>query len=179
MDGIATFSDPTTNIKKLVLGEGSTVVDLGSGTGFYSIAAAQEVGPDGRVYAVDVQKDLLENLKQKAADQHLSNIDVIWADIEKQNGSKIADGKAETVLICNTLFQLEDKDAAIAEAARLLRPSGRLCVIDWTDSHAGLGPNPDMVVTSAEAKDLVSKHLEFDREFGAGEHHYGLVFRKK
>lgn len=179
MDAIATFSDPISNIKKLVLGEGSTVVDLGSGSGFYSLAAAQEVGEDGQVYAVDVQKSLLDDLKQKARDQHVHNIDIIWADIEQPHGTKLVDGKAETVLLCNTLFQLEDKDAALQEAARLLQPNGRLCIIDWTDSHAGLGPNASLIVDEQSAKDLASKHLEFDRSFDAGDHHYGLVFRKK
>ncbi len=54
------FSEPEQIVSQLELAKGSQVADIGTGTGFYSFAAAQAVGPNGRVFALDVQKDLLE-----------------------------------------------------------------------------------------------------------------------
>ncbi len=172
------FSDPQKNIESIGIGEGSVVVDLGSGSGFYSMIAAQKVGPEGRVYAVDVQKELLDRLKTNAENQHLNNIEIIWGDVERVGGSKVGTGIADVVLVCNILFQLEDKESIVTEALRLCRPNGRVCVIDWTDSHFGLGPDESMIVTEQQAKSLFSKQFELDKSFDAGEHHYGLVFRK-
>src|SRR5690349_15540940 len=61
------FSEPSANLAKLGLVDGMKVVDLGAGSGFYSYEAARRVGATGRVYAVDVQKDLLERLRSNGA----------------------------------------------------------------------------------------------------------------
>src|SRR5437588_7612192 len=58
----------------------------------------------------------------------------IWADLEKPRASKLADRRADLVLISNLLFQLSDKKAPLKEAWRILKPAGRLAVIDWEDS---------------------------------------------
>ena len=60
------FSDPEKNIEQFSLGKGMHVADFGTGSGFYALAAAEAVGETGRVYAIDVQKDLLEKLKKEA-----------------------------------------------------------------------------------------------------------------
>lgn len=173
------FSHPAQNIKTIVLGEGSVVVDLGAGSGFYSLEAARRVGPEGRVYAVDVQKELLDRIKTSADSEHLSNIDIMWGDIEKIGGSKIGTEHADVVLVCNVLFQVEDKESLMTEALRILKPNGRLCVIDWTDSHFGLGPDASRIVTADAAREVAAKKFTFEKEFDAGDHHYGLIFRKK
>ena len=65
------FSDPIKNLKAFGLRESDIVVDLGAGTGFYSIAAAK-MTPRGKVYAVDVEKDYLQTIKDKGKDERLS-----------------------------------------------------------------------------------------------------------
>jgi len=173
------FSHPTQNIQAIGIGKGSTVVDLGAGSGFYAMAAARVVGPEGRVYAVDVQKELVDRIKTAAQSEHLSNLDVLWGDIEKIGGSKIGTDTADVVLVCNVLFQVEHKDDLVTEALRITRPNGRVCVIDWSSSHFGLGPDENLIVTSEAAQELFSKKFELEKEFNAGDHHYGLIFRKK
>ena len=82
--------------------------------------------------------------------------------------------------LSNILFQVEDRDATIAEAMRILMPGGKILCIDWTDSFGGLGPTQQMVLTDKDAKELFEKHgLEFVKEFDPGAHHYALVYKKK
>ena len=95
------FSDPATNLNKLGLTDGMKVVDLGAGSGFYSIEAAKRVGATGRVYAVDVQKDLLERLRSVGASQGLRNIEVVWGNAEKIGGTKIREAIADRVIASN------------------------------------------------------------------------------
>ena len=173
------FIDPKNNIAQFGLSEGMRVADLGSGSGFYVMESSKAVGNDGRVYAVDVQKELLEKVKTSATLEGLTNIEIIWGDIEKLGGTRLAEASVDAVIISNTLFQVEEKDNLLIETKRILRPNGRVLVIDWTGSFNGLGPAPESVFTGQQAKDLFKKKgFVLDKEISAGEHHYGFIFRK-
>src|SRR5262249_46147823 len=136
------FSDPRKNLEQLALQPGSRVADFGSGAGFYALAAARFVGDRGRVYAIDVMKDMLTKLKNEAHRLHLHNIEALWGNIEKLGGSRLAPATVDVVLLCNTLFQLEHKHEVALEAKRILKPKGKVLVLDWKDSYGGLGPQP-------------------------------------
>ena len=173
------FSDPEKNIAQLSLGEGNYVADFGSGSGFYSFAAAEAVGASGRVYALDVQKDLLQKVKKEAQARHLSNIEIIWADLEHVGGSKLREASMDAVILANVLFQFENKDNPILEMTRILKKGGRVLLVDWLSSFGGLGPQAKDVLSKEKAEELFKKHgLTFDREISAGAQHYGLIFRK-
>jgi hypothetical protein len=79
----------------------------------------------------------------------------------------------------NVLFQLEDKATALLEVARTLRSGGKFFLVDWTDSFGGLGPHPDQVLARDAARALVEgSGFVYERTFDAGDHHYGLAFRR-
>ena len=173
------FSEPAKNIEQLGIQEGSSVADLGAGSGFYSIAAAQAVGPSGRVYAVDVQQDLLGRLKNMAHTSKIHNLEVVHGDIETLNGTRLREQSVEVVIVANVMFQLDHKDGLVDEVSRILKPGGRVLVVDWTDSFGGLGPQADMVFGQEDAKALFEKKgMSFVTGILAGDHHYGLIFRK-
>lgn len=174
------FSDPQKIIDQLELAPESIVADFGAGSGFYSLASAHAIAAgNGKVYAIDVQKDLLERIKTLASNQGISNIEVVWGDVEAQKGSKLRDGLVDMVIVANLLFQVPEKQAVIAEAKRVLKPRGRLLVVDWSESFGGTGPAQADVVTASTVKTLgATVGLSFEKEVSAGEHHYGLLFRK-
>jgi ubiquinone/menaquinone biosynthesis C-methylase UbiE len=177
------FAHPQRNVAVLGIQPGMRVADFGSGSGAYVLAIAKELAASGHVYAIDIQKDLLRRTHNEAAQYGYKNVEVLWGDLEAKHGSKIADGTLDLVLISNLLFQVEGADAVVREAARILRPSGRVVIIDWEESPpAGgqrLGPHKDEVVTREEAYALAQgAGLSFVSEFNAGAHHYGLIFRK-
>jgi ubiquinone/menaquinone biosynthesis C-methylase UbiE len=158
---------------------GDHVGDFGAGVGSFEPILSRLVGPTGRVYAVEIQKSLVEALVAKIQSGRLSNVEAIWGDLEADNGTKIKDGALDVVLMINCLFQLEDKPMAIREMMRALRSGGKLLIVDWSESWGGMGPQAGQVLTEADARDLMeSEGLVFERSFDAGEHHYGLAFRK-
>jgi len=173
------FSDPVKNVEQCGIQAGQEIADFGSGAGHYTIAASRALISTGRVYAVDVQQDLLTKLKNEATRSGLYNIEVIWGNVEKIGGTKLHDNSIDLVFLCNLLFQLDDKETAIKEVKRVLRPGGRVLVVDWTDSFGGLGPKPEAVVRKDVAMSVFSKSgFHLDREISAGAHHYGLIFKK-
>lgn len=156
---------------------GDHVGDFGAGVGSFEPILSRLVGPTGRVYAVEIQKGLVEALAAKNG--RLGNVEAIWGDLEAEHGTKIKDGALDAAVMINCLFQVEDKPVAIREMSRTLRSGGKLFIVDWSESWSGMGPQIGQVLSEAQARDLVeSEGLVFERSFDAGEHHYGLAFRK-
>ena len=168
------FSDPVSNIAKLGINDGMKVVDLGAGSGFYSLEVAKKVGVNGRVYAVDVQKDLLDHVRSNGVALGLRNIEVVWGNAEKVGGTKLREGIADRVIASNVLFQIEKFDDFVLEIKRILKPEGKVLVVDWSE----LSPiSPKIIVASAKAQTLFEKAgFNLEQSFNAGDHHYGLVF---
>ncbi len=152
--------------------------DFGTGSGHFAFALAG-VLQEGRVYAVDVQKALIERLKSEASHRHLNNIEIIWGDVEQIGGTKLKEASLDLVVIANILFQVEDKKTPLLEAKRVLKPSGRLLIIDWQESYQGMGPEKKSVFTKDQARALLGEiGFEFVREVEAGSHHYGLLSKR-
>jgi ubiquinone/menaquinone biosynthesis C-methylase UbiE len=174
----AGFAHPPRNVAALRIEHGMHIADFGAGSGAYVMAIADRLEHSGKIYAIDVQQELLRRIKNEAHKKGYKNVEIIWSDIEKPKASKIADRHLDLVLISNLLFQLDDKRAPLLEAWRILKPLGRLAIIDWSESFGGMGPTKKHVVKKDDAKALaLSCGFEFTKEFDAGAHHYGLIFR--
>lgn len=173
------FTNPEKNVVELGVFDGTRVADLGAGTGAYIEPLARRVGNQGRVYAVEVQKDFLTNIKDLAASQGFKNVEVIWGDIERVGGTKIKDASVDSAVLSNVLFQAEDKEGLFLEALRILKHGGKLLIVDWQESFGGLGPARDAVVTKDKARALFERAgFVLKKEFDAGEHHYGFIVAK-
>jgi len=172
------FASPEKNIIPLGLSAGKRVADLGSGTGHYALAASRLVGSEGYVYAIDVQKDLLDRFQQEIEQKGIRNIHVMWGDVETVGGSKLKVDAVDAVIASNILFQAESKTGLIHEIKRILKKGGSVLVIDWSESFAGLGPSSQEVVSEEIARDLFEKNgFSLEKTFDAGAHHYGMVFK--
>jgi ubiquinone/menaquinone biosynthesis C-methylase UbiE len=153
--------------------------DLGCGTGFFTLELARAVGPAGSVAAVDVMQEPLQSVQGLAEAQGLANIRIIRADLEVAGSTGIPDHSQDVSLLKNILFQSQKKDAIIREAMRILKPGGKLVVIDWRKGVPGLGPPDDLRSSPEELVALVQEQgAKMDREISAGSAHMVLVFKK-
>src|SRR3989338_4568546 len=172
------FAHPRRNVAALGVQNGMRVADFGAGSGAYTLALAERLEGSGRIYAVDVQRDLLRRVANEAVRRGYKNVEVVWGDLEVPRASKLADGSIDLVLVSNLLFQVPDKIPVLREARRIAKGTGHVAIIDWSESFGGVGPIKEDVVRKETALELAEKAgLSLVREFTAGAHHYGLLLK--
>lgn len=178
-EGGVMFLHPERTIGRLDVKKGMTAADFGAGSGFFTVALARIVGETGKVYAIDVQKSSLDFIKSKAHIENLLNIETVWADLEFPQGSHLPAESVDLVIVSNILFQAEKKLEVMREAYRVLKAQGRIAVIEWDEASFPGGPPADMRVDRRAAQSLLREAgFVLDREFEAGSHHYGLLYKK-
>lgn len=179
MDSPDNFLHPERIIGALEIQRGSVIADFGAGHGYFTIPMARATGPDGRVYAIDIQKAGLTVIRTKAKLEHLLQIEFVWADLDRPNGSQLKEASVDLVLMANILFQSEKKTGILLEAHRVLKAGGRALVIEWKPDGLSFGP-PVHLRVSPETVQKTATHAGFayDREIPVGSHHYGLIFKK-
>jgi ubiquinone/menaquinone biosynthesis C-methylase UbiE len=171
--------DPLQTLAACNIQAANTVADFGAGSGFVARAAVGLV-PQGQVFAIEINHDIVTRLTRDAVDHHLVNMHVLWGDIEAAEGSKLANESVDVVLCFNILFLLEDKTSALKEAFRVLKTGGKIVVADWTESFGGLGPQPHHIFTKEAAEALLTTigFKKFSDSLPVGAHHYGILFGK-
>ncbi|MBI4137899.1 MAG: methyltransferase domain-containing protein [Candidatus Sungbacteria bacterium] len=170
---------PEAVVRSFGLKPGDVVADFGAGHGFFTVPIAVAVGSTGKVYAIDVQKSVLEIIRSRARQNHITQIEARWADLDQPQGSGLPDESVDAVLIANILFQAEQKENIFAEAYRILRPGGKAIVIEWDETPSALGPPVGLRISKSKAEDL-AKRAGFarDSECDSGAHHYGFFVLK-
>ncbi len=176
------FLDPQKVLEHFNVAEGMHVADFGSGAGHFTYLLAHRVGPYGRVYAFDNDEELLSLISNESKKNEWGHIRVIKADLALPEGI-LSSEKIDRVLVANTVFLLKDKSFVFSHAYRILKNGGKMIVIDWKarngESEKGIGPRADHLFTEEHVEKLASLvGFVKEKNFFAGDHHYGLVFRK-
>lgn len=167
-------------LNKITIGERQKVAELGCGNfGFFTFPLARLVGRSGKVYAVDILKSTLTEIKDRAAKENLPQIIPIWSNLEVFKATKIETESLDAALLINVLYQSDKRAEIIREAYRMLKRSGRLMIVEWNNADSPLGPKPEKRL-KLESLKLAAKKLGFDikEEFAAGPYHYGLLLIK-
>lgn len=173
------FVDPKKAIEVLDITPGLRVADIGCGVGHYTFAIAEKLKGKGKIYAVDIRKNVLGKVASEAKERGYLNIEIIWGDAEIDGGTRLADSSVDLVVASNIFFQVEEKEDLAKELSRILTKDGKLLVIDWSNSFGGLGPPEESIVSPDEIKKVCEQFsLDFIEENKTGAHHYELLFKK-
>jgi ubiquinone/menaquinone biosynthesis C-methylase UbiE len=174
------FLDPEKILFAAGLSAGQVVADLGTGSGFYSVAAGKIVGDQGLVYAVDILDTALDHVSAEGRLKGLRNLKTFRCDLEQSNSCRIIPtGSVDLVILATIVHQIKDQSALFTEAYRLLKTGGKLIAVEWNDQPSPIGPAALDRIQPANFIKL-AKQTSF-KQAGAlatDTYHYGLVFIK-
>ena len=132
----------------LNIADGSTAADVGAGAGWFTVRLARRVGPNGRVYAEDIQRPMLEAIGYRVRREGLTNVETVLGTPEDP---KLPAG-LDAVLIVDVYAEVEDPVSLLTDVAAALKPQGRLGIVDFTKEGSGPGPPMEQRV---EATDVI------------------------
>ncbi|HEY0308487.1 MAG TPA: methyltransferase domain-containing protein [Acidobacteriaceae bacterium] len=112
----------------LDLHPGMTVADIGAGTGYFSLPIASSIGEQGKVYAVDLQPEMLACIREKLIGTAIMNIE---CRAGAASATGLTDGSCDLILMAYIWHELENISDVLSEANRILRIKGRIAVLDW------------------------------------------------
>jgi cyclopropane fatty-acyl-phospholipid synthase-like methyltransferase len=133
------WQKPDQVVALMALRPGMTVADLGAGTGFFEPYLAGAVGKDGKVLALDVEPNMIEHLKTRAADAGLSQVE---AKQVAPDDPGLAPGSVDRIIIVNTWHHIDDRGNYSKKLLAALKPDGSIWVVDF-DKASGKGPPPE------------------------------------
>lgn len=128
---------PLETLKQLSLEEGAVVADIGCGIGYFTLPAAEIVGSKGKVYALDISEEMLNETSSAAIEKGYTNIELIKSgeyDLVLENST------VTYCFICNVLHEITDLNRFIKELRRILKSHGKLVIIEWKKVVGKWGP---------------------------------------
>jgi ubiquinone/menaquinone biosynthesis C-methylase UbiE len=149
---------PAELVARLEVRPGSTVVDLGTGTGNMLPELSRAVGPKGRVFAGDIHPDFLDRARERAANEGLGNVEFV---LGTETDPKLPAGSADLVLVLDAYHHFDYPEQMLAAIKRTLRPGGRLAIVEYHKKRGAMEIDPDFALTHVRAgEEQVVKELE-------------------
>ena len=139
--------DPEKVLREFGIKEGMTVLDVGTGPGFYLPFLSELTGEKGKVYAVDVQEEMVKRARQKVEREGLRNVDVL---LSEENRIPLPDRNVDFVFMAFTFHELEDPKRFVEELKRITKPFAYAGIIDWKKEPRDKGPPPEEVLSEWE-----------------------------
>lgn len=167
-------------LRKIMVEEGQKLAELGCGNfGFFVWPLARLVGRRGQVFAVDILKSTLEEIKRQALKENFPQVKTIWSNLEIFKATTIESSSLDGALLINVLHQSDKRIEILRETIRLLKRGGKLLIVEWKNTDTPLGPSLEKRVKLDSLKMAAPKiGLDIKEEFTAGPYHYGLILTK-
>ncbi len=152
---------PEEILTSMGLQKADTMLDIGCGTGYFSIPAARLVGPGGKVYALDIEQPMLDVVLSRAREEQLPWIEVVKSE---ENRLMLGNHTADFAFLAFVLHEVNDPGAFMPEVARIIKPGGKIALIEWKKEAAEGGPPLEDRLAPETVKDLLTRygfaHLE-------------------
>ena len=158
------------------IADGSVVADIGAGAGWFTIRLARRVGPQGLVYAEDVQDAMINAITRRVQREGLTNVKPV---LGVGSNPRLPARSLDAVLVVDAYHEMQDRVTMLSNLARALKPQGRIGVVDFKLEGTGPGPAPEERVSpDIVVKDAKEAGLRLIRQEPFLPYQYFLIFGK-
>ncbi len=167
------WQKPDEVVAALALRAGDRVADLGSGGGYFTFRFSRAVGPAGKVYAVDVDRGMLDYVGARAKEGGYGNIETVAASYDDP---LLPESGVDLIFASNVYHHIEGRVKYFANAAKYLHPRGRIAIVDfdgrhWSAKFIGHTTAPETI-----KKEMQEAGYRLERDFDFLERQSFLVF---
>jgi len=163
----------------LVLGvaPGMVFIDVGCGDGYFALPAARRVGPQGKVYAVDIDASAIQRLREQAVREGLHHL---FSEVREAEETVVCEGCADYVFFGIDLHDFVDPARVLLNAQKMLGPQGQVIDLDWKDEPMAFGPPQQKRFPIDKARHLIeSAGFAITSVSDAGPYHYLILASRK
>ncbi len=121
------WQQPDRVVKSLNISRGAQVADIGAGGGYFLPYLVEAVGPEGKVFAVDVDPEVVQELRDTVSAAGYTNVEVVLGEFDDP---LLPDGAIDLVFLCNTYHHIEDRPRYFSRLQIDLKPSGQIAILD-------------------------------------------------
>jgi ubiquinone/menaquinone biosynthesis C-methylase UbiE len=140
---------PDVALNVLKIAKGSTVADIGAGSGYITEKLARRVGPDGRVFANDVQPQMLQMLSRRLASKKIANVTLVQGDLDDP---KLPGASMDLEIMVDVYHEFSQPQAMLRRLREALKPAGRLVLLEYRKEDPAIPIRPEHKMSVAEAK---------------------------
>jgi len=156
---------------------GMSYADIGCGSGYFTLPVAERIGPEGKIYAVDLLPEMLQELERRAQAKGLKNIITVRSSEQE---IPLPEACVDAAYSINLFHELEAPGVFLREVRRILKPDGSLFLIDWKPIETPMGPPLDVRVSLETLLEVLqAAGFERLREHGIYPYHSGVEGVKK
>jgi ubiquinone/menaquinone biosynthesis C-methylase UbiE len=141
--------NPDRAIDVLKLEKGSTVADVGAGSGYMTVKLAKKVGPQGKVYANDIQQGMLDLLSKRVTKSKLTNVSTV---LGTQDDPKLPADTIDLVIMVDVYHELSQPQVMLRHIRDSLKPGGRLVLLEYRKEDPDIPIRPEHKMSMADAK---------------------------
>jgi SAM-dependent methyltransferase len=141
--------EPNVALNVLKIPKGASVADIGAGSGYMTERLSARVGPEGRVFANDVQPQMLEILARRLAARKIANVTLVQGTIDDP---KLPPASVDLELMVDVYHELSQPQTMLRHLKEALKPGGRLVLLEYRKEDPAIPIRPEHKMSVAEAK---------------------------
>lgn len=169
--------NPTKAIELLQFQKGMAVADIGAGSGYYALRIAEIVGPTGKVYAVDIQPEMLSILKKRMGQQNVSNVQAILGSAQDP---KLPANSCDLILLVDVYHEFSHPQEMLLKLREALKDTGRLVLLEYRKEDPYVPIRPEHKMSVKEAKlEVEAEGFAFDKVIEELPWQHILIFKKR
>jgi len=167
---------PDAALDAIAIERGATVADIGAGAGYFTWRLAERVGPAGKVYANDIQPEMLVLLRKNIEARHLTNVETVLGAVDDP---KLPAGRMDLVLLVDVYHEFTEPEKMLRKIRESLKPDGRLVLLEYRKEDPNVPIRPEHKMSVAEVRaEVEPEGYRFEKTLETLPRQHILIFRK-